>query len=124
MYCVASDTNNFGFWFSIIENWAVSGNVIHILCKKIGKTITRGFFFLALRFYLYLHIKAYHVVKSALRYFSPFSLSVKIRIRPRFFDQVGHPLMHLVEISTFSLNNVIGRLAKFMNRADKNWAHF
>ena len=28
-----------------------------------------------------------------------------IRVRPRFFDQVG--LMHLLEISTFLLNNVI-----------------
>ena len=34
------------------------------------------------------------------------------------------PLMHLLEISTFSLNNVIVRLTKIMNRADKNWAHF
>ena len=30
------------------------------------------------------------------------------------------PLMHLLEISTFSLNNVIVRLTKIMNRADKN----
>ena len=34
------------------------------------------------------------------------------------------PLMHLLEISIFSLNNVIIRLTKIMNRADKNWAHF
>ena len=34
------------------------------------------------------------------------------------------PLMHLVEISTLSLNNVIVRLTKIMNRADKNWAQF
>ena len=34
------------------------------------------------------------------------------------------PLMHLLEISTFSLNNVIVRLTKVMNRADKNWAQF
>ena len=34
------------------------------------------------------------------------------------------PQMHLLEISTFSLNNVIVRLTKIMNRADKNWAHF
>ena len=34
------------------------------------------------------------------------------------------PLMHLLEISTLSLNNVIIRLTKIMNRADKNWAHF
>ena len=34
------------------------------------------------------------------------------------------PLMHLLEISTFSLNSVIIRLTKIMNRADKNWAHF
>ena len=33
------------------------------------------------------------------------------------------PLMHLLEISTFSLNNFIVRLTKIMNRADKNWAH-
>jgi hypothetical protein len=34
------------------------------------------------------------------------------------------PLMHLLEISTFSINNVIVRFTKIMNRADKNWAHF
>ena len=34
------------------------------------------------------------------------------------------PLMHLLEISTFSLNNVIVRLTKIMNRADKKWAQF
>ena len=43
---------------------------------------------------------------------------------PRFFDQVGHETMHLVEISIFSLNLVIVRLTKIMNRADKNWAQF
>ena len=37
-----------------------------------------------------------------------------------FFDQVWH----LLELSTFSLNNVILRLTKIMNKADKNWAHF
>ena len=30
----------------------------------------------------------------------------------------------LLKISTFSLNNVIVRLIKIMNIADKNWAHF
>ena len=34
------------------------------------------------------------------------------------------PCMHLVEISIFSLNYVIVRLTKIMNRADKNWAQF
>ena len=34
------------------------------------------------------------------------------------------PHMHLWEISIFSLNNVIVRPTKIMNRADKNWAHF
>ena len=34
------------------------------------------------------------------------------------------PLMHLLEMSTFSQNNVIVRLTKIMNRADRNWAHF
>ena len=34
------------------------------------------------------------------------------------------PLMHLLKISIFSLNNVSLRLTKIMNRADKNWAHF
>ena len=34
------------------------------------------------------------------------------------------PLMHLLEISTFSLNNVMVRLTKIMNKVDKNWAHF
>ena len=34
------------------------------------------------------------------------------------------PFMHLVEISIFSLNLVIVRLTKIMNRADKNRAQF
>ena len=34
------------------------------------------------------------------------------------------PCMHLVEIGIFSLNLVIVRLTKIMNRADKNWAQF
>ena len=34
------------------------------------------------------------------------------------------PCMHLVEMSIFSLNRVIVRLTKIMNRADKNWAQF
>ena len=32
--------------------------------------------------------------------------------------------MHLVEISIFSLNQVIVRPTDIMNRAGKNWAHF
>ena len=47
------------------------------------------------------------------------------RVRPRFFDQVGHePCMHLVEISIFSQNLVIVRPTEIMNIADKNWAQF
>ena len=34
------------------------------------------------------------------------------------------PLIHLLEISIFSLNNVILRVTKIMNRTDKNQAHF
>jgi len=34
------------------------------------------------------------------------------------------PLMYLLEISNISINNVILRLIKIMNRADKNWARF
>ena len=44
------------------------------------------------------------------------------RVCPRFFDQVGHETMHassIVEISIFSLNVVIVRLTKIMNKADK-----
>ena len=33
-------------------------------------------------------------------------------------------LMHLWEISIFSLNHVIVRPTKIKNSADKNWAHF
>ena len=32
--------------------------------------------------------------------------------------------MYLLEISAFSLNNVIFSLTKIMNRADKNWTLF
>ena len=42
-----------------------------------------------------------------------------IRVRPRFFDQVGHQTTN-----SFSLNNIIVRHTKIMNRADKNWANF
>ena len=42
-----------------------------------------------------------------------------------FLRKLGmKPHVHLVEISIFSLNNVIVRPTKIMNRADKNWAHF
>ena len=34
------------------------------------------------------------------------------------------PYMHLVEISFFSLNYVILRPTKIMNRTNQNWAHF
>ena len=40
---------------------------------------------------------------------------IKLGIKPR---------MHLWEISIFSLNNVIVRPTKIMNRTDKNWAQF
>ena len=40
---------------------------------------------------------------------------VATRYRHRFFDQVGHACMHLVEISKFSLNNVTIRLTKILN---------
>ena len=40
---------------------------------------------------------------------------IKLGIKPR---------LHIGEISIFSLNNVIVRPTKIMNRADKNWAHF
>ena len=53
------------------------------------------------------------IVESALE--SVQDLLIKLDIKP---------LMHLLEISTFSLNNVIVRLTKIMNRANKNWAHF
>ena len=39
---------------------------------------------------------------------------IKLGIKPR---------MHIWEISILSLNNVIVRPAKIMNRPDKNWAH-
>ena len=51
--------------------------------------------------------------------------SLKARVRPRFFDQVGHETMFdLVEISIFSLNLVFIRLTQIINRTDKNWAQF
>ena len=34
------------------------------------------------------------------------------------------PHMYLWEIGILSLNNIIVRPTKIMNRADKNWAHF
>ena len=40
----------------------------------------------------------------------------------RFFDQVGHQTPNAsIGNKYFSLNDVIVRLTKIMNRADKNW---
>ena len=44
-------------------------------------------------------------------------LDITIRVRPRLDIKA---LMNLLEKSTFLLNNVIVRLTKIMNRADKN----
>ena len=42
-----------------------------------------------------------------------------------FLCELGiKPPIHLMEISIFSINNVIVRLTKIMNRADKNWGNF
>ena len=50
---------------------------------------------------------------------------VKGRVRPRFFNQVGHETMCASTGNKhFSLNLAIVRLTKIMNRADKNWAQF
>ena len=47
------------------------------------------------------------------------------RDRPRFFDQVGHQTTNAsIGNKYFSLNNVVVRLTKIMNRVNKNWAHF
>ena len=47
------------------------------------------------------------------------------RVCPRFFDQVGHETMYAsIENKHFSLNPVIVRPTKIMNRADNNWAQF
>ena len=50
---------------------------------------------------------------------------IEIRVRPRLFDQVGHQTTNAsIGNKHFLLNNVIVRLTKIMNRANKNWAHF
>ena len=48
------------------------------------------------------------------------------RVGPIFFDQVGHETMYASsgKKTFFSLNPVIVRSIKIMNRANKNWAHF
>ena len=53
------------------------------------------------------------------------SVSISLRDRLRFFDQVGHQTTNAsIGNKYFSLNNVILRLTKIMNRAKENWAHF
>ena len=48
-----------------------------------------------------------------------------IRVRPRFFDQVGHETMNAsTRNKHFSQNLVFVKLTKIMNRVDKNWAQF
>ena len=48
---------------------------------------------------------------------------MQLRVRSRFFDQVGHETMYASSGNEhFSLNLVIVRLTKIMNKGDKNWA--
>ena len=50
---------------------------------------------------------------------------MKNKVRPGLFDQVGHETMYASSgKKDFSLNLVIVRLAKILNRADKNRAQF
>ena len=49
-------------------------------------------------------------------------VSVLETIQDLFLIELG--IKPLIEIRVFSLNNVILRLIKIMNRADKNRAHF
>ena len=55
-----------------------------------------------------------------------FGVDLHLRVRPRFFDQVGHETMYDASSGNkhFSLNFDIVRLIKIMNRADKNLAQF
>ena len=51
-------------------------------------------------------------------------VSLQHRVRPRFFDQFGHQTTNAsIGNKYFSLNSVIVRLIKIMNRGDRNWAH-
>ena len=55
----------------------------------------------------------------------PFLILTGCSLDTDFLIKLGMKLcLHLVEISIFSLNNVTVRPIKFMNTADKNWAHF
>ena len=48
-------------------------------------------------------------------------MHLRIRARPRLFDEVGHETMYASSRNKhFSLNLVIIRPTKIMNRADKN----
>ena len=62
----------------------------------------------------------------------PSRTPMQVNLKPRHLDTVQDfliklgikPHMHLWKINILSLNNVIVRPTKIMNRADKNWAHF
>ena len=69
------------------------------------------------------------VTKKSIKSHSRVALShpeaIQIRVRPRFFDQVGRETMYASsENKHFSLNLVVVRPTKIMNKADKNWAQF
>ena len=54
-----------------------------------------------------------------------FTCKLRTRVRPRFFDQVGYQTTNASNKAlSYSINNVIVRLTKIVNRAVKNWAHF
>ena len=52
-------------------------------------------------------------------------VNAAVRVHPIFVDQVGHKTMYSFSGNKhLSLNFVIVRLTKIMNRADKNWLQF
>ena len=55
---------------------------------------------------------------------TPLKVSKVDTVYDVLFELGMKPLIHLLKISIFSLNNVIVRPTKIMNRADKKWTHF
>ena len=96
----------------------------HISMPKLEK------FFLSLElisstFCLY-HTKTYPHHNSSRKYVPTKAFHhPSIKYRPRFFDQVGHQTTYAsMGNKISSLNSVIVRPTKIMNRANKNWAPF
>ena len=104
------------FWFFKTTQIVCHQNINSFKCQSLRKELKWAYLFLRKA------VNMRYLLLQSATFFRP---DLVIRVRPRFFDQVGHEIMYASNGNNiFSLNPVIVRPTKIRNRADKNWAQF